>query len=143
MSCLQRPSLFQDQKKLLKTPIFSSRTCFFKVYFIDYAITAFPIFPPLPPLHLTHPLPSTFPPFSSCPWVLHINSLASTFPILFNLPLLIFYLPFMLLIFCTFSPSLPSHSPTDNPPCDLHFYDSVPVLVVCLVFFCFCFRCGC
>ena len=95
-----------------------------------------------PPLYYPTPctpLPPTVPPFSSCPWVLHINSLASTFPILFNLPLLIFYLPFMLLIFCTFSPSLPSHSPTDNPPCDLHFYDSVPVLVVCLVFFCFCF----
>ena len=27
----------------------------------------------------------------------------------------------------------------DNTPRDLHFYDSVPVLVVCLGFFCFCF----
>ena len=57
-----------------------------------------------------------------------------------TLPLSIFHLPFMLLILCTFSPS---HSPVDNPPCDLHFCGSVPVLVVCLVCFCFCFRCGC
>ena len=35
-----------------------------------------------------------------------------------------------------------SESPIDNPPCDLHFCGSVPVLVVCLVFFCCGFRCG-
>ena len=32
-----------------------------------------------------------------------------------------------------FSPILPSSLPTDNPPNDLHIYDSVPVLLVCLV----------
>ena len=37
----------------------------------------------------------------------------------------------MLCLPCTFSP-LPF--PTENPPCDLHFSDSIPVLVVCLVF---------
>ena len=50
--------------------------------FIDYAITVVPF----PPLHSTHPahlLPPTFPPYSSCPWVIHISSLASTFPTLF------------------------------------------------------------
>ena len=40
----------------------------------------------------------------------------------------------MLLIPSTFSPNV---LPTDNPPCDLHFCGSVPVLVVCLVCFCF------
>ena len=50
-----------------------------------------------------------------------------------TLPLSIFYLQFMILILCTFSTLSPSHSPTDNPPCDLHFCGSVPVLVVCLV----------
>ena len=58
-----------------------------------------------------------------------------------NLPLSILYLLFMLRIPCTFSPILPSPLPTDNPPRDLSFCDSVPVLVVCLV--CFCFRFGC
>ena len=56
-----------------------------------------------------------------------------------NLLLSFFYLPFVLLILCTFPP-LPFHFPTDNPPCDLHFCDSVPVLVVCLVHFWFCFH---
>ena len=58
------------------------RVFFFLNIFIDYAITVVP----LPPLHSTPscpPPPPTFPPYSSCPWVIHINSLASTFPILF------------------------------------------------------------
>ena len=43
----------------------------------------------------------------------------------------------MLFIPCTF-PSfylLPFPLPTDNPPCDVYFCDSVPVLIVCLVVF--------
>ena len=51
-----------------------------------------------------------------------------------NLPLSVLYLSFTLLIPCTFFPIL-SHPPADNHPCDLHFCDSVPVLVVCLVCF--------
>ena len=50
-----------------------------------------------------------------------------------NLPLSILYLPVMLLIPCNFSPILPL--PADNPPCDLYFSDSVPVIVICLVCF--------
>ena len=33
-------------------------------------------------LHPAHPLPPTFSPYSSCPWVILISSLPSTFPIL-------------------------------------------------------------
>ena len=51
-----------------------------------------------------------------------------------NFPLSIFYLPFMLLIPCTFSSPLPPPLPTDNSPSDLHFCDSIPVLVVCSSF---------
>ena len=40
-------------------------------------------FPPFVPLCPAHPLPPTFLPFSSCPWVIYISSLASTFPLLF------------------------------------------------------------
>ena len=101
---------------------------------------------PISPLHSTPsctPPPSHIPPHSSCPWVIHISSLASTFPILF-LP---FPCPFSTYHLCyLFSvplPRPPCHSPVDNPPCDLHFCGSVPVLVVCLVCFCFCFRCDC
>ena len=43
-------------------------------------LSHFPSFIPLLP---TYPLPPTLPPFSSCPWVIRISSLASTFPILF------------------------------------------------------------
>ena len=69
-------------------------------------------FPPFSPLHPAHRLPPTFPPFSSCPWVMHISYLASTFPTLFlSLPQSIFYLPIMLLILCTFPPSLPLSLP--------------------------------
>ena len=53
---------------------------FFNI-FIDYAITVVP-FPP----HSTPscpPPPSHIPPYSSCPWVILISSLASTFPTLF------------------------------------------------------------
>ena len=100
-------------------------------------------FSPFIPLHPAHPLPPAFTPFSSCPWVIHIHSLASPFPILFltspYFPPTI-YATYSLYIF----PLLfPSHSPIDNPPCDLHLYGFVPVLVVCLVCSCFCFRFHC
>ena len=39
-------------------------------------------FPPFTPLHTAHPSRPYSPPFSSCPWVIHISSLTSTFPIL-------------------------------------------------------------
>ena len=96
-------------------------------------------FPPFTPS--CTPLPSHFPPYSSCPWVINISSLASTFPILFlSSPCLFSTYHLCYLFSVPFLPLSPSHSPVDNPPCDLHFCGSVPVLVVC---FCFCFRCGC
>ena len=39
-------------------------------------------FHPFPQLHPAHPLPPNFPPYTSCPWVIQISSLASTFPTL-------------------------------------------------------------
>ena len=47
-------------------------------------------FPPFIPLLPAHPLPPAFPLFSSCAWVIHISSLASTFPILFLTSLCLF-----------------------------------------------------
>ena len=100
-------------------------------------------FPPFIPLHPAHSLPPSFPPFRSCPWVIYtFFGFYMSYTIL-TLPLSIFYLPFKLLILCTLSPSFPTHSPADNPPCDLHFCGSVPVLVVCLVCLYFCFRHSC
>ena len=40
-------------------------------------------FHPFTQLHPAHPVPPTFPTYSSCPWVILMSSLASTFPTLF------------------------------------------------------------
>ena len=98
-------------------------------------------FPRFTQLHPAHPLPPTLPPYSSCPWVILISSLASTFPTLFYPPP-VYFLPTIYVTYSLYLPPPPSHSPVDNPPCDLHFCGSVPFLVVCLVCFCLCFRCG-
>ena len=94
------------------------------------------------------PLPTHIPPlFSSCPWVISISSLASTFPIPFLTSSCLFSTYHLCYLFSVpFLPFSPSQSPADNPPGDLHFCDSVPVLVVCLLCFCFgifFFRFGC
>ena len=111
------------------------------IYFIDYAITVVHFFLPFFPLLPVSLLPPSLLHFSSCPWVIHRSSLSSPFPILFLTSPCLFctYLPFMFCIPCTFSLIIPLLLPADNPPCDLHFCDSVPLLVVCLVhcFFCF------
>ena len=114
---------------------------FLKNIFIDYAITVVPFAPPTP-LHPPHPLPPTSP-----HPIVHVHgssSLASTLPILFLPSPCLFSTYHLCYSFSVPFPTLsPSNSPVDNPPCDLHFCGFVPVLVVCLVCFCFCFRCGC
>ena len=108
LSLLQpkRPPNWLGQFQASRRLFFLSNS-FFKIYFIDYAITGVP-FPPFTPLHPAHPLPPTFPPYSSCPRVIHISSysfyISYTIP---TLPLSIFYLPFMLPILCTFTLSTP------------------------------------
>ena len=100
-------------------------------------LSHFPPFIPLCPVPL---LPPAFFHFSSCSWVIHVSSLASSFPTLFlPSPCLFSTYHLCYLLSVSFSLVSPSHSPTDNPPCDLHFCDSVPVLIVCLVHLCFCF----
>ena len=92
------------------------------------------------PLYLPLPntlIPSSIPPLSSCPWIVHTSPLASPFPIL-SLTFLCLLAPTNYVSYSQYLFLLP----TDNPPCDLHFCDSVPVLVVCLVCFSF-FRFGC
>ena len=82
------------------------------------------------------PLLPIFPPFSSCPWVIQIGSLASTFPTLFLTSLCLFCTYQLYFLFpVPFPPFSSLPYPTDNLPCDLHFCDSVPVLLVCLVCF--------
>ena len=115
---------------------------FFKIYFIDYAIIVVSIFPPLPSsTQYLHSLQQSL--LSSCPWVMHISSLATPLPILFlTSPCLLCTYWILLLNPCTLSLLLFLPPPSFNPPNDLHIYDSVPVLLVCLVCFCFCFLLG-
>ena len=120
---------------------FLSVSFYKKIYFIDYAITVVPFLSPLfSPPPCTALLPS-FPHLTSCPWVIHISYLASPFPIrVLTFPCL----------FCTYHlcflfpvPFPPFPLPTDNPPCDRYFCESVPLLVVCSLCFCVCFRFSC
>ena len=111
---------------------------FFFKYILLSMLLQFSRFPPFIPLCPAHPLPPSFPLFSSCPWVIHISSVASTFPILFLTSPCLFSMYHLCYLFSVPFPP-PPHSPANNPSCDLHFCDSVPGLVVCLVCFCFCF----
>ena len=89
----------------------SLNVLFFFKYFIHYAITVVPLPLPLSPLCFAHLLPPTFPPFSSCPWVMYISSLVSTFPILFlTSP---YFLP---TIYATYSLYIFPLSPPPTPP---------------------------
>ena len=89
-----------------------------------------------PPSFVPH-LPQLFPHLSSCPWVIHISSLASPFPILFLTSPCLFYSYSLCFLFPVhFPPFSPLPLPGDNLPCDCHFCESVPILVVCLVRFC-------
>ena len=124
--------LLSPQLSLSMGPLF-----IFLIYYIDYVIIVVPFFSPLyAPLPCTL-LPPPVPPLSSCPWVIYISSLASPFPILsLTFPCLFCTYQLCFLIPAPFPPFSPSPLPADNPPCDLYFCDSVPVLVVCLgVFF--------
>ena len=80
-----------------------------KKYFTDYVITIVPILLPWP-LSTWYPLHSSNAPLSSCPWVMHISSLTSPFPILFlTSPCLYYPYQLCILIPALFLP-LPPHS---------------------------------
>ena len=97
-----------------------------------------PIFSPLYSLPICTPLPPAFPRLNSCPWVIHISSLASPSPILFLICPCLFCTYHLYFSFpVPFPPFSYLPCPSGNPPCDLYFCESVPLLVVCLVCFCF------
>ena len=86
---------------------------FLKIFFdifIDYAITVVPFLP----LHSNPscpPPPSHIPPYISCPWVILISSLASTFPTIF-LPSPVYFPP---IIYAIYSLYLSPLSPPPTP----------------------------
>ena len=81
-----------------------------------------------------------WPPLCSCPWVMHINSLSTPFPVLyFTVPWLFCNYLFVLLNPLTSSP-IPPHPLPGNHQNNLCIRYAVSVLLVCLV--CFCFLCS-
>ena len=61
--------------------------CSLKHYFFKYILLIMLLqlshFPPFIPFHAAHTLSPAVLPFSSCPWVIYISSLAFPFPIIF------------------------------------------------------------
>ena len=96
-------------------------------------------FLPFIPLHPAPHPPTSIPQnFSLCPWAVRISSLVSPFPVLFLTSPCLFCTYELCFSFpVPFPPFSPLPLTDDNPPCDLHYCDSVPVLVVCLVCFLF------
>ena len=83
-------------------------------------------------LHPGSPFPPEILVLSSCPWVMHVSSSAAPLPILFLTSTYFVSTNFCLnpapfLLFSSFP------LPADNPPNGLHIYDSVSILLVCLV----------
>ena len=75
--------LFFFRKKLCYFFLFFLFVCFLFFWYILIMLLQLSLFRPFTQLHPVQPLPPTFPPYSSCPWVILISSLASTFPTLF------------------------------------------------------------
>ena len=87
---------------------------FFIFYFLIYLLIMLlqlPHFCPFTQLHPAHPLPPTFPPYSSCAWVILISSLASTFPTLFLPSPCLFSTYYLCYLFSVPFPPSPPPSP--------------------------------
>ena len=93
----------------LRSPEYQSNA-FFKIYLL-IMLLQLSHFLPFTQLHPAQPLPPTFPSYSSCPWVILISSLASTFPTLF-LPSPVYFPP---IIYAIYSLYLSPLSPPPNP----------------------------
>ena len=112
------------------TPLSSDFLSFLKLHFIDYTIMVVFIFPPLPPPPSTPNSLKQSPHHCSCPWVMHISSLATPFPILyFTAPWLFCNYQFVLLNPLTSSPTPPYLLLSGNHQYTLRVHYSVSVLV--------------
>ena len=112
------------------TPVQLSFSWLFSLVFLIYLLIMLlqlSHFCPFTQLHPAHPLPPTFPPYSSCPWIILISSLASTFPTLslpspclfctYQLCFFFWYIYWLCYYSCSISaPSLNSILPTPSLP---------------------------
>ena len=135
--------LYHFQHSLIKStlPFCYESCCFNKYILLIMLLQLSHFFSHLFPSTLYTPPPIIAHPLSSCPWIIHISSLASPFPILFLTSACVFCTYHLCFLFpVLFPPYFLLPFITDNPPCDLHFCDTVSVLVVCLVCFIFVFH---
>ena len=146
-ACLKRESDVKHTYPFCKQPCFplwSSFSLFFLSIFYWLCYYSCPIFSlPFLPLHPAPSLPPASPTLTSCPWVVHISSVAPPFPILFlTSPCLVCTYNLGFLFPVPFLPFSTLHFPADViHPCDLYFCDSVSILV-CFVWFLFLFFLG-
>ena len=123
---------FLVQRKYI---VLTLRMYFFKLHFIDYAITVVLIFPfcPHPPSTPTPSVNTLY--HCSCPWVMLISSLATSLPVLYaTSPWLFSNYLFVVLNPLTSSATPPIPLPSGNYQNALRIHDSLSVLI-CL--FCF------
>ena len=119
----------------LKASLTTTRNLFLSIFDQWYYYSC-PNCPPCPPLPSTPLPPAISPALVHVHGSWNISSLASSFPIL-SLTSSCLFSTYNLcfLISAHLPPFFPLPLPSDNPPNDLHTYDSLPVLVVCLVCF--------
>ena len=128
--CTARDQFFPRQCLKCKN---SNCTLFKNTYILLIIYYSCPISPPLFPSGRCWKGSYTSPPtrilltLTSCPWVIHINSLASPFPILFLTSPCLFCTDHLYFLFpVPFPPFSFLPLPADNSPCALNSCESVP-----------------
>ena len=112
--CVRACSRYFSLSALIQDAIlFEQRVLFFKYILLIMLLPLSHFFLPLSLLHLVLPFPPAVPPhLSSCPWVTHISSLASPFPMLFLTSLCLFCAYHLCFLFpAPFPPILPISLP--------------------------------
>ena len=108
----------------------------FKKYILLIMLLQLSYFRPITPLCPEHPLPPTFSPDSSCPWVILISSLASTFPTIFLLSPCLFSTYHLCYLFSVPFPP----SPPPNPLLTTLHVISISMVLFLFYLFSFCFH---
>ena len=118
---------------IVSTSTLSPPVLFFKLYFIDYAITVVPVFPPWPSPPITSHCLRPFPHHCSCPWVMRISSSATPFPVLyFTCPWL--FCNYLVVLLCTLTSS-PIIFDWDGLTDFLFKEDEARILLIVVIFY--------
>ena len=101
----------QNESFAVVASVFSRYSLSFFLIYLLIMLLQLSHFRPFTQLHPAHTLPPTFSPYSSCPWVIHISSLASTFPTLFLPSPCLFSTYHLCYLFSVSSPISPPPNP--------------------------------